>query len=259
MHETIIGIRCVNYDEKVRRIYKIIHKIFPTYKILFFSDSLNKNGVGFPKNANVVRITKDALSSLKLSYEDKRTGWKAGDYSYCLALTYDWDYMWLIEPDIFISEDNYELFRNIESRNVDLITSIYDEQGDDWYWSHVIRQVTSFKSVFCAFFPLTRLSRKLAEKVYLERKKISSKLSYDRNLSLPNDESVVGSVAHFNKMSTLVLKDEYSEQFKDFNWNVNYSYDDISSKSGIYHSVDKQQKKLLIRLQDFLKNVFSLK
>ncbi len=253
MAKTIIGIRCVNYDKNTQRIYKIIHDIFPKYDILFFSDSLNRESDDFPDDVNVFKITKDVLSKAELSYSDKKTSWKAGDYAYCLALMYEWDYMWLIEPDIFISQDNYELFRNIDKSKVDLIASVYAEQDKTWFWGDVIKKVTDFDKVFGAFFPLTRLSRRLAEEVYEERKKISEIIDRNKNLEFPNDESVVGCVTYSKEMSALVLKDEYDKQFKHFDWDVDYKYEDIALKSGIFHSVDKPKKKLYLRLKDFVK------
>lgn len=252
----VIGIRCIDYDEQTKNTYETMKKIFPSYPIYFIVDRTKTQKKDFPSDLNVEYMTRDKLDELRLYHADPKIGWVAGDYSYYLLLKYDWDYMWLIEPDVYISPDLFELVKKLDQNNVDLIGAWYGERNQDWVWSKRLRQSTKFNRVFWIFFPFTRLSRDLVLNALKVRQEITQTVT-EKNIKLPNDESVIGTVANWKKMSTLVLKDEYPEELKYFNLRVRYNFQDIKDKSGIFHPVDFQEKydeKILEQLNQALGN-----
>ncbi|HDF5854737.1 TPA: hypothetical protein PEN63_002269 [Staphylococcus aureus] len=252
----IIGIRCTNYDDQVKYTYEIIKTIFPNYPIYFIVDSTKNQVNDFPNNLNVEYMTTDKLDELNLYHSDPKIGWIAGDYSYYLLMKYSWDYMWLIEPDVYISPDLYELVRKIDQNEVDLIGAWYGERDNKWAWSKRLRQSTKFNKVFWVFFPFTRLSRDLVVSSLKVRQEIKQTI-IQKNLKLPNDESVIGTVTNWKNMSTLALKSKYPEEMKYFNLRVRYNFQDIKDKTGIFHPVDfeeKYEEKILEQLNRALEN-----
>lgn len=254
----IIGIRCIKYDEQTQIAYEQIKKIFPDFEIYFIVDATNQNTQeSFPEYLHVEYMTNEALNELNLYYEDPRIGWVAGDYSYYLLLKYNWDYMWLIEPDVYISPNLYNLIRNIDMDNkVDLIGAYYGERDSKWSWTNRLTQSTKFNRAFWVFFPFTRLSRNLVTQALKVRQEITQTVK-EKKLKLPNDESVIGSVANWKKMTTLSLKNKYPNEMKYFNLRVRYSLADVQNKTGIFHPVDSPQKfdeKIIKELNDALKN-----
>lgn len=241
MDKTIIGIRCVKYDKQTEDMYNTMKKIFPEHKIFFIVDSINKTNI-FPKGYNTLDINIDVLKELSLYYEDSKIAWKAGDYSYYVSLKYDWDYMWLIEPDVYISSDLYNFIKKIDQKKEDLITTKYGERNSNWIWKNRLVTTTQFKRVWWSFFPLTRVSRTLVESSYEVRKEITKNLRQNSDLLVPNDESVIGTVTHWKKLSVLNLSKEYPHIFSRFDFNIRNNYNDIINQSGIFHPVDNEQK-----------------
>lgn len=237
----IIGIRCTEYNAQTKRVYDNIHGIFPDYPVYFIVDTILENKKTFPDGTNVEYMTTDELDRMSLYHNDSRIGWLAGDYSYYMALKYEWDYMWLIEPDVYISTDLYDTLREIDSNDVDLIGAYYGERNSKWAWSNRLKLSTKFNKVFWVFFPFTRLSRSLVESSLKVRKEISNTI-IEKGLKYPNDESVVGTVANWKKMSTMALKSTHPKEMKYFNLRVRYNYNDIKNKSGIFHPVDFEEK-----------------
>lgn len=238
----IIGIRCTEYNDQTKRIYKIIHSIFPDYPIYFMVDNTSGNNTSiFPSELNVEYMTTDELDKLSLYHNDPKIGWVAGDYSYYMALKYSWDYMWLIEPDVYISSDVYDIVREIDSSDAELIGAYYGERDSNWFWTNKLRLSTNFNRVFWVFFPFTRLSRSLVENALKVRQEISDTV-LENKIKLPNDESVIGTVANWKQVSTMALKNSYPREMEHFNLRVRYNYDDIKNQSGIFHPVDSEEK-----------------
>lgn len=234
---TILGIRCTKFDSSTERMYKLLGNVFPNHEVVFFINGSSDILGTFPNNSKKILINNDTMSAAKLFHGDKKIGWKAGDYSYCLGLQLPWDYMWLFEPDIFISDDMIPLMQDIDSQNIDLITSKFGQRSNEWPWTKYLQNTTNFYTVYGAFFPLTRLSRHVAEKVYDIRKEISQNITENPALPVPNDESVVGTVAHWLGATVLDVRAKYPKEFQNLNYDQRLTLSDVSSQSGIFHPV----------------------
>src|SRR5699024_10683874 len=57
-----------------------------------------------------------------------------------------------------------------------------------------------------------------------------------------NDESVIGTVAHWSKATVVSLKDIYPKKFLNFSFKVRNYYPDVCMKSGFFHPVDDAYK-----------------
>lgn len=258
MSKTVIGIRCTEYNEKTQQVYDMMHRIFPHYSIHFIVDNTQGKNRNFPDDLNVIYMTNDLLKDLGLFYHDKRIGWKAGDYGYYLSLKFSWDYMWLVEPDVFISKDMDKIFHELDSESLDLITTKYGERNTSWPWTNRLRNTTNFYRIFWCFFPLTRVSRSLVEKSFIIRQEISKNIESNPKLMLPNDESVIGTVAHWSGAKILSLKDIYPKEFDNFSFQIRNSYQDVQTKSGVFHPVDSEyefEKRVFKELSHALDNL----
>lgn len=253
---TLVAIRAKEYSEEVENAVIMAKSIWPDNQVVVISDAIEKEEP-FPKHLDVIYITKTVLDELQLFYLRDKIGWAAGDYAYLVALRRDWDFMWLIEPDVFVSEDMYGLLRNLADKPVDLIATNINKRNENWVWTQRLRATTQFHTITGAFFPLTRLSRRLAEEILPIRQEISGKLVLDETLKVPNDESVVGTVSSWKRLTTLDLKKEFPTEFLHFSFNVRSLREDLLTKSGVYHPVylyPTFEKRVLSELRRALSN-----
>lgn len=225
---TLIAIRCVEYSEAVRQVALDMQIFFPDAGIVFVSDQRSRVQE-FPPGVDVIPITKHKLDSLGLFHARENVGWVCGDYCYYLTLDMDWDFLWLVEADVAFTGDAGAIMREVNSTNVDLIGTRIGERHFSWPWAPRLLAASDITSARGVFFPLTRVSRKLAEAALAHRQRISSVLIANETLLVPNDEVVIASTAHAMGMDHTDLQAAYPEAFQKWNWLVRYCRDELGS------------------------------
>ncbi len=158
----------------------------------------------------------------------------AGDYAYYACLKYGWDYMWLLEPDLFIGQDAFEMLNSVQNMNIDLIGTNIGIRSTNWPWTNRLRATTSFHTVSGVFFPITRVSRRLALESLKIRQEISTKIK-DSELrrEVPNDESVIATTCNWKRYSSIDLREKYPKLFTNFGWRKRF--DKSLLQSGVVH------------------------
>jgi len=157
-------------------------------------------------------------------------GWKCGDYCYYVALEREWEYLWLVEPDVAFVNGASDILVKADTSTADLIGTRIGQRNPSWPWAERLAKASDFAEIRAVFFPLTRVSRRLAVSLLEARRVISARLAADDTLRVPNDESVVATVALESGASTLDLKAEHPEVFDLWTWGVKFWRPDVEAQ-----------------------------
>lgn len=226
--KTLIAIRCVDYSPAVEHTAEQMKSFIPGAEAVFVSDQ-RRGPQEFPDGLDVIAITDEKLDSLGLFHQRDNVGWACGDYCYYAALERQWDSLWLVEPDVGFFGDAGDIITKAHSSNADLIGVRIGDRDDDWAWHSRLKRVSNFTETKGVFFPLTRVSRKLAMKALDARQAMTANLLADPRSRVPNDESVVATVAITAKMKTLDLKTLNPHAFEKFHWRPPLRWADIEA------------------------------
>ncbi|MBZ5981201.1 hypothetical protein [Leuconostoc gasicomitatum] len=233
--KTVVGIRATHFSLDLEDVFQTIKNIFPGFTVYVVVDETNKKKSGaFPSYMNLLMIDDQLLDDLGLYYKSKKIGWIAGDYAYYIALKYDWDFMWMIEPDVFIGQDSFKILQEAQKSQVDLVGTNINIRSDNWPWTKRMRSTTQFHTISGVFFPLTRVSRRLAVAALKIRREVSMVLEKKQvELQIPNDESTIATTAMWKHYGYLDLKKEFPSHFRNFGWKKRFDKNLLSS--GIVH------------------------
>lgn len=227
---TAFAIRCRSFDHDVEDLTSQIRRYFPRSRIYYiFDDREPSSSWNGPDGALALNI--ETLDSLGLFHQRENVAWVCGDYGYSLALQKPWDYLWLLEPDVQFANRSMELLTAADSTDTDLIGTKIAERPDSWGWKAKFRAVHDTERVYGVFFPLTRVSRALAEKVHEFRAGLTPLLLDNPALAVPNDESIVATTAVEGGFSTLDLYAEHPAEFKYWGWRPKYPKSLADSRS----------------------------
>ena len=184
-------------------------------------------------------ITHDFVVNNGLTFwnDQRRTGWACGDYVFYRALCKNWDYAWIIEPDVYFLNDAMSLLTEFSESETDLITTNFWRASNQWYWRKPLEDALPGIDIHAMGFPLSRASRNLVEKSFAFRKHVVS--VSNAGSRVPNDESILATSAFINGFTTLDLKKEFPEIFSYWSTVLKYPIEDIrtrESEARIVHS-----------------------
>lgn len=211
----------------------------------------SKSEIQISDSFQKIMISSDELKSLNILHLDG-WGWRCGDYFLIMARSVlrDYDYFWMIEPDLHVDFENLGDFFNLfpSSDGVDLWAAELRTDDPSWYWHRSMEKYYDGKTARC-FFPILRISARLIDEIATFRRDITAKLNIDDsagsvtlpNDEFPNDEVVTATIAH---TKGFVARDiNFSQHFYTANtlrYGWPYSLRQISATraSGmIYHPV----------------------
>lgn len=230
-NETIILIRCMGADPRVLELYSQLKESFSGVRIVAVPDLLRENSLselakfkesGIP----VLPITKDYLAQADLAEAESRTGWVCGDYVFYRALELEWDYAWIVETDVYFLNGAERVLAELGQVHHDLVGTGFRKEGRGWHWYEPLADLDLGMEVHAMSFPLVRMSREFTKKAYDLRKTIATKMQPGQRM--PNDESVVSTLAHSGEFSILNLRPLIGDVFKYWDTVTRYNIDDIS-------------------------------
>lgn len=172
-------------------------------------------------------LTTEFLESSRLHYyeEKERTGWACGDYVIYRALENEWDYAWVVEPDVYFLNNSHLLIQKWDGLPQGLLgTHIWPAAGN-WMWRKQLQWFLPEEQVYAMGFPLLRISRSNAEKCLELRQFITQNMP--DNARIPNDESIVATVSHRSGEGVLDLKQCHPEIFKYWSTAMRYPVADL--------------------------------
>jgi len=121
-------------------------------------------------------------------------GWQCGDYCYHVTrhARPEFDYYWLIEPDVRIhTSDLNSFFVQFDASDADLLAPRFGPRNGVWWWTRTISK--GGLSPHGCLFPITRLSGQAIDHVFEVRKTLSLDPAIASRESWPNDESITAS------------------------------------------------------------------
>jgi hypothetical protein len=127
-------------------------------------------------------------------YPHPDCGWQCGDYFYHVARSDlpDYDFYWLIEPDVRINTDDLAgFFAQFARSTADLLAPRLTFNDETWSWNKEIA-ATGLPPWRC-FFPITRLSGRAIDHVYATRREQGLNPAIAGRKTWPNDEGITAS------------------------------------------------------------------
>jgi hypothetical protein len=122
-------------------------------------------------------------------------GWRCGDYVYYTvrAARPDYDFYWLIEPDVRIhTADINAFFRQFAGNTADLLAPRLGRRDERWDWHGTISRMGI--QAYGIIYPTTRLSGRAIDHLFAERRRCSADPHLRDPSTWPNDEAFTASV-----------------------------------------------------------------
>lgn len=241
---TRIFIRCHNDSPRVFELIKQLRAANPDLEVVAVPDCTSRDSSGLihqfeSDHVRTLPITQEFLSSQGLSFAGHQTGWLCGDYVFLRAFEIDWDYAWIIEPDVYLFNGTESLFTTYANNNEDLLATGIKIAPTGWVWEKRLRDVGFDQDIYCMQFPLVRISRKLALEVLETRRSIGLILGENPSpFAVPNDESIVASLANQDEFSSLDLEQINPQWFQNWSTDIKILLSDVtdSKHPQIIHS-----------------------
>lgn len=235
MPRTVLLIRCVKFNARISEMIQSFEKFLPGWSILAVPDAIGQSEdeiqricAEFPVEA--LPITDDFIRSTGLHYAPKsgRTGWLCGDYVLYRVLEKEWDFAWIVEPDVFFLNGAEDYLRRLQLLHHDLLATRVWPTGRNWMWGKALDDVIPGLELGAMSFPLLRCSRALAFDALRLRREIATNLG-DSTL-FPNDEVVVATAARSSGKTSLNIMSLFEEEFRFFSTEVKKNVDDLQER-----------------------------
>lgn len=232
MTTTAVIIRCTSATERVRALATQISDLGNNFHVIAVPDLLqvrdsDHNSVIGSFEMDSLPITEEFIQTKRLHHYDKpdRTGWACGDYALYRALELEWDYAWIVEPDVYFLNGSEQLISKLESVDNDLIATHLWQADEKWMWYNPLHSLLPDQTIFAMAFPFLRASRDLIEKSLELRQSLTPDI--EKGSSTPNDESILATTANMYNMSVLDLKVLMPGVFKYWSTALRYPINDI--------------------------------
>jgi hypothetical protein len=179
--------------------FNLLKQLEEYFSILIIADT-RKNNFCYP-GFKQIEFSKANIDKLGLQCSDDMQ-WRCGDYAYYLALNEveDFDYVWMIEPDVVFNFENVsDFFDNFTEDNSDLLITHFKEAQKNWYWYLKYKDVFDKDiKIYQALFALTRVSFNAINILYNNRKNIKETLNDEIfvTTTLKNNNLVVNDISH---------------------------------------------------------------
>ncbi|BFT31564.1 hypothetical protein D210916BOD24_27400 [Alteromonas sp. D210916BOD_24] len=185
-------------------LYSTLQTAFPDNDIYFSCDS------DFENTQRVLSL-KRFIKQEGLDVEVPTLGWRCGDHNLYSVynLNKDYDFYWLIEPDVFIQKQSLErLLEEASSTHSDLLLHGLSKQTPSWSWYTRYQILYPEHTIFGGLFSLIRLSNSALSFLFDERKKLAKKWKSGsfEPANYPNDEVFVCSMLMNNQFSCSELQ-----------------------------------------------------
>ncbi|WP_162302616.1 hypothetical protein [Salinicola lusitanus] len=154
-----------------------------------------------------VRMGLKSIDRLGL-YRHEKSAWLCGDYFlyHVLSSVPDYDYYWLVEPDVYFDFDDIsEFLRPLDEVAKDYVVMHYGERRSNWAWYDTVSPY--FETVYGGPYPLVRLSKAALHFMLAQRQKLSSEYQKTESGRWPNDEAFTATFLANNKFKCSSFND----------------------------------------------------
>lgn len=219
MNKTVILIRCMTPNDRLRELARQLEAQCPEFSVMAVPDftqvpESEHQQLAESFGMKVLPLTEAFIEESGLHYYEqrKRTGWACGDYVLYRALEESWDYAWVVEPDVYFLNGAEGVLNALSSVATGLIATHIWPAANDWMWRKQLQVFMPHQQIYAMAFPLLRVSRAVAEEAFALRQSITPQL--DDKSKIPNDESIISTVAHIHELGTLDLKKMNRSMFR---------------------------------------------
>lgn len=177
---TLAAIRTHRWDEDAERLFAQLHPVFGPRLVVVFHN--RPEGLRLP--LPVIDIDDAWLRSNGLQVISD-WGWRCGDYFlYALrAARPDFDFAWLIEPDVWFAGDPAGFFAGTAALDHDLLGSRIVPMSPDHRFGRGLPGMDLWKAIFA----LTRFSGRAADRLFAQRRDYATRRVAPRFVT--NDET----------------------------------------------------------------------
>ncbi|WP_127363755.1 hypothetical protein [Brevibacterium linens] len=208
-------------------MYSWVREAFSAENIFIVADETSDKQYSWNSDYNVIAMNESFMDRNYLFSPGADVGWRCGDYCYlAVSEAVDFDFIWLIEPDVAANFKFDFLLSGVGDNDADLIGSSLRLRSSTWPWFKSMAEL-GHAEVHSVFFPLTRVSRELVGMIRDQRVEMSMSFRSGNQGLYPNDEAVTATTAIEGGFSTLNLQDVFSDMFSHFRWGVKWLYPDV--------------------------------
>ncbi|HAN5201393.1 TPA: hypothetical protein P7Z59_004337 [Escherichia coli] len=233
LKNTAFGIRCHRIENQELVMHSQLCNFFkvPPSNIFFVLDDTKiKQPSNNTQEIQIISIN-DYINSKNIKTYPQNIGWLCGDlFYYALAQKQQFDFYWLIEPDVSFGDGTYNFFNTLEANHDDFIAPRFGEISSTSYWYHTGKDISD--RIYSCSFPLTRMSFnaiRLCEKYRIEM------FDMDASKKIPNDEVFISTTLKKHGFSTSDLCNITKLNFSNFSTTIPLLSIDNKKADHIYH------------------------
>lgn len=220
----------MKFDERIQAMIDLFRSSLPGWTVIAVPDCTNLEESqsedickSFPIEA--LPITADFVRNNDLHFYQNRTGWLCGDYVVYRALDLDWDFAWVVEPDVYFLNGAEDILKRLQALEHDLLATHLWVAGPGWLGTGALNSLIPELTVHAMAFPFFRVSRRVAIESFKLRKRISTLLKPDSKV--PNDEAVLATAAYNMGATLLDIRSLYEEQFEIWSTLTRVNIEDV--------------------------------
>lgn len=212
---SLFAVRAHHPTPAVRALHLELSTSFPAERVVVVVDELHSaTPKAWPQEFEIISINDRLLRDLGIRTDIVDAGWRCGDYAYYALLnSCEFDYAWLIEPDVcFLETSAGEFLGAFSSSRADLIATDVRPAGD-WPFSYQLT-CRGVADPWRCFFPVTRMSRE----AIASAQELRMRLQWidGGNFGPPNDEGIVATAVAANGLEILDLRVQEPEALEHF-------------------------------------------
>ena len=264
MASSVVLVRTNKLDENTRKITKLVCPYFQSNVYIVLEDYSNKN-LTIELKGNVITLGGKFLEESKLQYFPK-VGWQCGDYIlYGASKVLNYDYFWLVEPDLRFTLDVNELFSKLEKNDHDLIGIHFGYREPNWSWYPSMTDLYKDK-ISGLYFPFLRISKNAVDfclQKRIEYKNIPSikSLNFEGTGMIKeyaNDEAFIATTLRNNRFSCISMNKLTDDELKEyFSTELPILEDELGQaylQGKIIHPVLSDPHRTRIKFKNFLRS-----
>ena len=240
---TIYGVRCHKPTPRTLHLARELQRAFGPERVWLLVDE-TEHSESWPEDIRRLALNGDYLSRFDGMPPVSSVGWRCGDYFLYLAADHlSFDYMWLIESDVYFhTSDIAALLEPAETAN-DLAAFNLGRADEKWYWTASMRAI-GYSEVYRCLFPLVRISRAAIEACASARTEMHAVFDPQRG-HYPNDESFVATQVVSRGFSHTPLEQLLPGKMSHFQYRNKYRLSELlprlTSEQIVHSALDDQE------------------
>lgn len=243
MGATIYGVRCHRATPRTLHLARELQRAFGPERVWLFTDETQHTET-WPDDIQRLALTREYLTRFPDLPRVSSIGWRCGDLFFYLAADHlAFEYMWLIESDVYFHTDNIAALLEPAESRFDLSAFNLGRADESWYWTASMRSA-GYSDIYRCLFPLVRMSRAAIEACAAGRKDIHRAFDPRRDI-YPNDEAFVATQVVLSGFSHVRLEHLLAGKMSRFQYRNKYRLSELlprlRSEQVIHSALDDRE------------------